>query len=193
MKISIIEDSTVAAILIEKVLSKINLDSDIMKFSNGAEFVNWVETDKQRNIPDLIITDINMPRLDGLGVIKYCNSNPFLELTKIIVVSANKNRSIITDCLRLGADNYIIKPFDPDKLIFKLQQYIQKDRSTEDKIKLLVNNIIQDVFEQKYAELKTMNNYYHYKKLEKKILDELQESIEFTNLLKKLSKNNSLN
>jgi len=188
LKVIIIEDSALASLLVEKVIKQIPTITEVNKFSNGKDFVKWVESNKSGHIPDLIISDINMPILDGIGVLKYVNSNPYLENTKVIVVSANKSKTVITECLRLGADNFIIKPFNPDKLKEKLKIYLENLQREEDKIKSLTISIVREVFNKKYNNLKFADDYYQYKKIEKEIINEISESEQLDNLIKQLSK-----
>jgi len=190
LKVIIIEDSAIATILIQKVLEKIPIISDIYKFDNGHKFVVWTKENPEKNRPDVIITDINMPKLDGIGVLKHVNQSPFLEQTKVIVISANQSKNMIIDCLRLGADNYITKPFNPEKLRKKLEQYLLETKTEEEELKGLINSIVKDVFEVKYNNLKFADDYYQYKKLEKEILLRLGQSYELDKAIHKLTKQN---
>ena len=66
--------------------------------------------------PDLIVTDIQMPRMNGIEMIKKIRENGFLTNTPIIVMSAYGKR-ILHDALEAGADDFIEKPIDFDRLL----------------------------------------------------------------------------
>jgi DNA-binding response OmpR family regulator len=66
--------------------------------------------------PDLIVTDIQMPRMNGIEMIKKIRENGFLSKTPIIVMSAY-GRRMINDALEAGADEYVEKPIDFDRFL----------------------------------------------------------------------------
>jgi CheY-like chemotaxis protein len=66
--------------------------------------------------PDLIVTDVQMPRMNGIDMIKQIRSQDDLRGTPIIVMSAYGKR-IIDDALAAGADGYVEKPLDIDKFL----------------------------------------------------------------------------
>jgi type II secretory ATPase GspE/PulE/Tfp pilus assembly ATPase PilB-like protein/ActR/RegA family two-component response regulator len=78
--------------------------------------------------PDLIVMDLNMPQMDGYDAIKALRHNPSFADTPIVVVTAEEGPATEQKVLALGADDYIVKPFDPAvltarvKAVFKRQQ-----------------------------------------------------------------------
>jgi len=66
--------------------------------------------------PDLIVTDIQMPRMNGIDMIKQIRSQNDIQGTPIIVMSAYGKR-IIDDAMAAGADSYVEKPLDIDKFL----------------------------------------------------------------------------
>jgi CheY-like chemotaxis protein len=66
--------------------------------------------------PDLIVTDIQMPRMNGIDLIKQIRSRGDIAGTPIIVMSAYGKR-IIDDAMAAGADGYVEKPLDIDKFL----------------------------------------------------------------------------
>ncbi|MET0360850.1 MAG: response regulator [Sphingobium sp.] len=85
---------------------------DVSEAEDGVEALEWLET----NSADVIITDINMPRLDGFGLIEKVRSSsrhidrPILVLT---TESSDEKKKRARDA---GATGWIVKPFDPEKL-----------------------------------------------------------------------------
>jgi len=66
---------------------------------------------------DLIITDINMPKLDGYGVIRAVRSDPQRNSTPILVLSTESEQESKDIAKDAGATGWIVKPFDPDGLV----------------------------------------------------------------------------
>lgn len=83
---------------------------------NGLEIVELVEKQK----PDVLILDIIMPHLDGIGVLERLQTFP--SKPKVIMLTAFGQESITQRMVELGADYYILKPFDLNVLIRRVQQ-----------------------------------------------------------------------
>lgn len=66
---------------------------------------------------DLVITDVNMPRMDGLHFIKELRAIPHCQATPVIIVSTQEHLADVEQGMAVGANMYYIKPTDPEKLI----------------------------------------------------------------------------
>lgn len=71
--------------------------------------------------PDIIVTDLQMPRLDGRGFLARLRELPAFVETPVLVVTADAARSTKIELFRAGADDFISKPFDPDELQARLR------------------------------------------------------------------------
>ena len=67
--------------------------------------------------PDVIVTDINMPRLDGFGVIEGVRANPDHRATPILVLTTESDAAKKERARAAGATGWIVKPFNPVKLV----------------------------------------------------------------------------
>ncbi|MFZ5965831.1 MAG: sporulation transcription factor Spo0A [Bacillota bacterium] len=75
-----------------------------------------------KKLPDVLILDIIMPHLDGLGVLEKLNSMNLTKFPKIIVLSAVGQDKITQRAIGLGADYYVVKPFDFEIFITRIRQ-----------------------------------------------------------------------
>lgn len=66
---------------------------------------------------DVVITDINMPRMDGFGFIQGVRSNPAHDLTPVLVLTTESDAAKKARAREAGATGWIVKPFDPAKLV----------------------------------------------------------------------------
>ncbi|GAB3228001.1 response regulator transcription factor [Algoriphagus aestuariicola] len=83
-------------------------------FHNGKELLEFLDKEEV----DVVLTDLNMPVLDGFGVLKHCKlHHPEL---KVIVLSMYDEEKIFKECMVLDADAFILKDADPDELIFTI-------------------------------------------------------------------------
>jgi two-component system chemotaxis response regulator CheY len=71
---------------------------------------------------DVIITDINMPKLDGYGVIRNLRSNPVHKTTPILVLTTESDAEKKVIAREAGATGWMVKPFDPDRLIATIRK-----------------------------------------------------------------------
>jgi len=119
-KILIIEDDEPLCWLLEKILTG-KYEPIIMK--NGLEGLSWLS---DGNLPHLIISDINMPTLDGIELLENIRSSGILRDIPVIMLSASDEPEKRKRCLALGASNYLIKPFEPQLLIEEIENTFKR-------------------------------------------------------------------
>ncbi|MGI6705490.1 MAG: sporulation transcription factor Spo0A [Clostridia bacterium] len=89
--------------------------------NDGLEAVDMILEKK----PDVVVLDIIMPHLDGLGVLEKLHSSDVEKLPKIIVLSAVGQDKITQKAITLGADYYIVKPFDLEIFVKRIRELTQ--------------------------------------------------------------------
>jgi DNA-binding response OmpR family regulator len=108
-KILVVDDETSICLLLENFLS---LDYDVITISNGEEALVWLEG----NLPDLIISDIQMINMDGFEFLTKVRKRGFTKHTPFVMLSARAESKERIKCYQLGAQDYLIKPFNPEEL-----------------------------------------------------------------------------
>ncbi|CRK74194.1 hypothetical protein NIG5292_00220 [Nereida ignava] len=83
--------------------------------------VHWVDTLEAMDPPDAIISDINMPRLDGFGFIEAVRAREAFKGTPILVLTTESGADLKARARSAGASGWIVKPFDPEKLVRALK------------------------------------------------------------------------
>lgn len=83
--------------------------------------VNGLET-LQAERPNAIITDINMPRLDGFGFIEQVRRDERFRATPILVLTTESDQAMKDRARQAGATGWIVKPFNPEKLMASLRR-----------------------------------------------------------------------
>jgi two-component system, chemotaxis family, chemotaxis protein CheY len=89
--------------------------------------------EKLSNIPDgvnLVITDLNMPNIDGYELIRTLKMNDSFKDLPIIILSSEEGEQDIKLGSQVGASSYLIKPFRPDVLMTEVSKYLQVKQST---------------------------------------------------------------
>lgn len=117
MKILIVEDSSLSAMLIKNALVDLGYDN-ISIAENGGVAIEMI----QKEVPDVIITDIMMPYVSGLELSKWVKDN-FENQIKIIVLSSLSNEDIVLESFMLGVDDYIVKPFSKEDLRQRINRF----------------------------------------------------------------------
>ena len=118
-KILIVEDNYEISNMLQRILKP---SYRIISASDGEDGLNLC----QQEIPDLIITDLMMPRLDGIGMIKKLKSDPATSHIPIIVISAKSEEVDIVQAKNAGATSYIKKPFNQQILFAEIQQILRQ-------------------------------------------------------------------
>ncbi|WP_336786846.1 sporulation transcription factor Spo0A [Paenibacillus sp. MMO-177] len=89
---------------------------------NGEEVLSYFE--EGRKVPDVLILDIIMPHLDGLGVLERIKELNITPMPKIIMLTAFGQENITQKAVQLGASYYILKPFDMEILANRIRQLV---------------------------------------------------------------------
>lgn len=97
-----------------------------LQFDSTDEAGNGVEAlEKLKASPvDIILCDVNMPEMDGRELVKKVREMDSCQDTKIVMVSTESSQEFIDNLLAEGANDYITKPFTPDKFREKLSPFV---------------------------------------------------------------------
>lgn len=118
-KILIAEDSATMRSLIVSTIAAMG-DFDIFEAANGFEALRVLPREKV----DLVITDINMPDINGLELVAFVRGNTNYKDTPLIIVSTEGSERDREKGLALGANAYLVKPFPPDALQQLVRQFL---------------------------------------------------------------------
>lgn len=113
-----VDDSSTMRRIIKNTLLKIGF-SNVLEAGNGIEALEVIAQNKV----DLIITDWNMPEMDGLTFVKTLRSKDQYKEVPILMITTEAAKEDILTALRSGVNNYVVKPFTPEILqekVFKL-------------------------------------------------------------------------
>lgn len=93
---------------------------DVITANDGVEGMEKLATDSF----DLIILDIMMPRMNGLEVLKEIKGNPEFSRLPVIILTSEKGAEDKAEAMRLGAKNFLNKPFQPPELLEAVEKII---------------------------------------------------------------------
>ncbi len=100
---------------------------EVLTAADGEEALRRLEQDR----PDLVVLDIMMPKVDGYEVLRRIRADEEFRQLPVILLSA-KGRPIDRDTgLEIGADDYIVKPFSPRRLLEKIQDLLERAKLSQ--------------------------------------------------------------
>ena len=119
-KILVVDDKSSISRLIVQFLSR---SFEVETKEDGLLALEWLH---EGNIPDLILTDLQMPNIDGIELIKRLKESGYFSDIPIIVLSSKEGSEDRIKCLRLGAEDYIVKPFNPEELLIRIEKVLNR-------------------------------------------------------------------
>ena len=113
-KILVIDDERTIRVLLENFLKEYVVTTK----NDGLEGLSWLQ---EGNMPDLIVADIQMPNLDGYEFVKQLRASGYFKDIPLIVLSGIESTAEKVKCLKLGANDYLVKPFNPEELALRIE------------------------------------------------------------------------
>ena len=118
-KILIVDDEPNIVMTLEYAFKK--QDFQVFIARDGSEALEILETE----IPNVILLDIMMPKVDGYKTLEMIKKNDQLKNTKVVFLTAKTKSSDIEKGLSLGADKYLTKPFSIRKVVNEIKELIE--------------------------------------------------------------------
>ena len=116
MKLLVVDDSSTMRRIIKNTLARLGY-KDILEGEDGVQ--GWAQMDANPDI-DMLITDWNMPEMNGLELVKKVRADARFKDLPIIMVTTEGGKAEVITALKAGVNNYIVKPFTPQVLKEKL-------------------------------------------------------------------------
>ena len=117
IKVMVVDDQTSMRAMIRRTLQDIGF-KDIRDKAGPAEALAAIRADRVH----LIISDFNMPDMDGLQFLEAVRGDPVIGKTVFIMLTGSADRDIVQRAAALGVNNYVVKPFAPAALKEKIER-----------------------------------------------------------------------
>ena len=119
-KILIVDDASFMRTVLKDIIKSNGLASEIYEAADGVEGVKSF----QKIQPDLVTMDVNMPRADGIQALRaILKINPN---AKVVMVTAIEEKHVVQDAMKLGARDYVVKPFDRSNVPLVINKVIRQ-------------------------------------------------------------------
>jgi CheY-like chemotaxis protein len=128
--ILVAEDREDDVLLIKRALMCMCMPHTVVTVEDGAEVISYLRgEDSYANraeypLPDLLLLDLKMPRVDGFEVIEWVRGQPTLAALRILVLSSSNQMQDVNRAYQLGANSFLVKPNDFENFV-RLSQTIQ--------------------------------------------------------------------
>lgn len=122
MRVLSVDDSSMVRKIIRGAVEV--LDGELLEASDGIEALDLLEEEYKR--VDLILLDWNMPRLDGMEVLKRLKADRRFRSIPVMMVTTESERENIVRAIQHGAVHYLVKPFTIEELIKRIMESLGK-------------------------------------------------------------------
>lgn len=138
MKILVVEDNKDIQKLLRLNLTQENFE--VIPAFDAEEGLSLA----QESSPDLIILDINLPKINGIELCRQLKSNPALRHIPILILTVRKEEVDRIIGFELGADDYVTKPFSPRELILRIKAILRRQAKPQGALRLEAGDISLD-------------------------------------------------
>ena len=124
LNILLIEDDAIEVMKFNRVIKTLSYNHKIIEAHNGEEALEILKI--KEIIPDIILLDLNMPKLNGLEFLKILKSDATLKYIPSIILTTSGNQKDLLECYKTGIAGYVLKPLkyeDYTERIKKLLDY----------------------------------------------------------------------
>ena len=122
MNILLIEDDNIEIMKLQRTVAKLSLNHKIIEAKNGEEAIAYLKSGQQ--LPDIILLDLNMPRMSGIEFLEILKKDPILRYLPTVILTTSENRVDLLKCYEIGIAGYIIKPLKYEVYQDKLKKVL---------------------------------------------------------------------
>lgn len=122
MNALIIDDDKSLRWILDKILSK---KFRVVAKNDGIAGLAWLS---EGNIPDIIITDMNLPKMNGLELLQSLKMSGAYKDIPVVIISGENNDDLMNQCIEEGALKFLRKPFDPEELNSIIEGIFEKKK-----------------------------------------------------------------
>lgn len=119
MNVLLIEDDAIEVMKLERAISKLGVDHQLIKARDGEEALQLLQSGS--SLPDIVFLDLNMPRINGIDFLKELKADERLKFLPTIILTTSANRKDMLECYNIGVAGYLIKPLKYDDYVNKIK------------------------------------------------------------------------
>lgn len=122
LNILLIEDDAIEVMKFNRVVKTLNLNHKIIEANNGEEALEILRV--KEVIPDIILLDLNMPKLNGLEFLRILKNDDILKFIPSIMLTTSSNHKDLLECYKIGIAGYLLKPLKYDDYMERIKKLL---------------------------------------------------------------------
>jgi len=122
LKVLLIEDDTIEVMKLNRTISSLSLNHEIVEANNGEEALSILE--KKDDLPDIILLDLNMPKINGIEFLSILKEDDALKHIPTIILTTSNNHKDLLECYKIGIAGYILKPLKYEAYVSKIEKLL---------------------------------------------------------------------
>lgn len=123
LNILLIEDDAIEVMKLNRAISSLNLSHNIIEAHNGEDALLLLE--QKENLPDIILLDLNMPKINGIEFLTILKNNDILKYVPTIILTTSSNQKDLLECYKIGIAGYVLKPLKYDEYVLKIDNLLK--------------------------------------------------------------------
>jgi CheY-like chemotaxis protein len=124
LRILLVEDNPADAHMLRTALEKTDTPVEITHLKDGVEAVEFLAKNQVASQCDVVLLDLNLPRLSGFEVLEHIRSCDELKRLPVVIMSGSTNSEEIDRCYQLGANSYICKPIHLGEILSTVERFV---------------------------------------------------------------------
>lgn len=108
LKVMLIEDDMIEVMKLNRTIGKLKLKHKIIEANNGEDALNLLS--EKDNVPDLILLDLNMPKINGIEFLGILKNDENLKHIPTVILSTSDHQKDLHECFKIGVSGYVLKP-----------------------------------------------------------------------------------
>ena len=123
LNILLVEDNRIEIVKLKRAIVHLEMLHEVTEAENGEEALHLLREKKVN--PDLVLLDLNMPKMNGLEFLSIVRQDESLKYLPIVILTTSSNTRDLTEAYSLGVAGYILKPLKYDDYVRKIQHILE--------------------------------------------------------------------
>jgi CheY-like chemotaxis protein len=122
LNILLVEDNLIEVMKMRRTVSLLDIKHNIIVAKNGEDALQYL--DNKSKFPDLILLDLNMPKVGGIEFLAILKKNDDIKHIPTVILTTSDNQKDLEECYRLGVSGYVLKPLKYDDYVEKIKKVL---------------------------------------------------------------------
>ncbi len=122
LNVLLIEDDTIEVMKLNRTIATLDLKHTIIEARDGEQALTILRDNSA--LPDIILLDLNMPKINGIEFLKIIKNDPYLKYIPTIVLTTSNNERDLLECYKIGIAGYVLKPLKYDDYVSKVEKLL---------------------------------------------------------------------